>query len=533
LENLIFDQLFSLKKVLSRTEIEIAEKHILAYDSAHTSSNQKMLHIFQNIDKFNNLEINRLKESISPDISLDSFNRLMRRTLYRIQESLIVNVNTMRKGQYSEIFRKRFEIRKFIMQGHILQGRGLPKMANKIYTRVITQAKKFELYDELIETLLLKQSLVMNISNMKKFEKLEKEVLFYQNCRDLLQITKNIYRKYSIDYYAKALKSDKIYFLERKLKKVKRYYEETHSSNILSQYYLLKMEFNYLKDDLEEEENTALSLLELMENNKAVYSRPRISYVYNSLSNSMYASVNFSRAYNYIQKSIQWSKDQGSINYVLALQQQINSIFFLGKYNQADLFLDKLMSLEIIQKYPYYNTKLMFQRAMIFFGSKRFADAKDHLSNLKEIEKDKEGWNVWIRIMRILCSIELLKLNLIDYDVENFRKYLQRISKQYEVRERDRLILSILVELDRSDFDFGEVAQKKSEALAKLQSTDKAYRWDPKSPEMILFHDWFDAKLNKRPYRPNFEPYRQEIKQSIDQSSTDAFDKEIVKKEKN
>jgi len=101
------------------------------------------------------------------------------------------------------------------------------------------------------------------------------------------------------------------------------------------------------------------------------------------------------------------------------------------------------------------------------------------------------------------------------------------------VRERDRLILSILVELDRSDFDFGEVAQKKSEALAKLRSTDKAYRWDPKSPEMILFHDWFDAKLNKRPYRPNFEPYRQEIKQSIDQSSTDAFDKEIVKKEKN
>jgi len=198
----------------------------------------------------------------------------------------------------------------------------------------------------------------------------------------------------------------------------------------LSQYYLLKMEFNYLKDDLEEEENTALSLLELMQKDKSVFSPSRISYVYNSLCNSMYASVNFSRAYNYIQKSIQWSKDQGSINYVLALQQQINSIFFLGKYNQADLFLDELMSLEIIQKYPYYNTKLMFQRAMIFFGSKRFADAKDHLTNLKEIEKDKEGWNVWIRIMRILCSIELLKLNLIDYDVENFRKYLQRISKQ-------------------------------------------------------------------------------------------------------
>lgn len=510
-KNIIFNQIVSLKGVLSPTEIEIAEKHILAYDSTFTVETQKMLHLFKCVVKSNDLNYKDLKKVVSPNIADGSFNRLMRRTLYRVQESLIVNVNTMRKDQYSEIFRKRFEIRKLIIQGHIIQGRGLPQMANKIYTRIITQAKLFELYDELIETLLLKQSLIVNVSNSKRFEELEEEVLFFQKCRDLLQQTKNIYRKYSIDYYAKGLKSDRMVFLKKNIKVVKKYYDETLSANIKSQFYLLKMELCYLEDDLMSEEQFALELLDLMKNNKAVFSKPRIAYVYNSLSNSMYASLNFSLAYQYIEKSIQWSKDQGSINYALGLQQQINSQFFLTEYEKVDKLLSFLSNLEILEKYPFYNSKTLYQKAMNNFANGQFSEAKSSLSNLNEIEKDKEGWNLWTRIMRILCSIELLKLNLIDYDVESFRKYIQRIDKQYQVRKRDKLILAILIDLDRRNFDFKEVATKRKAVLDKLRSTSKDFKWDPKSPEMILFHDWFDAKLEKRDYQPNFEPYRKEL----------------------
>ena len=115
--------------------------------------------------------------------------------------------------------------------------------------------------------------------------------------------------------------------------------------------------------------------------------------------------------------------------------------------------------------------------------------------------------------MRLLCSVELLKLNLIDYDIESFRKYLERTSKQYEVRERDKLVLKVLQELDKNDYNFSLTAIVAADELEKLKSTNEKYAWNPDSPELILFHDWFNAKLLKKEYEPNFEVYREAMKQ--------------------
>jgi len=100
--------------------------------------------------------------------------------------------------------------------------------------------------------------------------------------------------------------------------------------------------------------------------------------------------------------------------------------------------------------------------------------------------------------MRLLCQVEMLKLNLIDYDIESFRKYLERTSRQYEIRERDKLILKVLYELDKQNYDFSETAKEVEDELEKLKSTDKKYAWNPDSPELILFHDWFEAKRLKK-----------------------------------
>ena len=156
---------------------------------------------------------------------------------------------------------------------------------------------------------------------------------------------------------------------------------------------------------------------------------------------------------------------------------------------------------------------ILYLKSIAFFGLKNYKEAQTILSQKNEIEKDKEGWNVWIRIMRLLCSVELLKLNLIDYDIESFRKYLERTSKQYEVRERDKLVLKVLQELDKNDYNFSLTAIVAADELEKLKSTNEKYAWNPDSPELILFHDWFNAKLLKKEYEPNFEVYREAMKQ--------------------
>tara|TARA_R110002096_G_scaffold378222_7_gene572130 strand:- start:6495 stop:8078 length:1584 start_codon:yes stop_codon:yes gene_type:complete len=510
-KEILLNQFLDLAEALTDQENEIARKHIIAYDSNTTGESQKMFRLFREIVSKKTKNYDSLKEKISKDSSDVSFNRLIRRTLYRVQESLIVEVNIDRKGMYSEIFRKRFEIRKRIMQAYILHGKGLPEMANRVFDTIIKSTKSFELYDELIEALLLKQSIILSIKGRKSFDLINQQIDFYHLCRDLLQKTKNVYRIYSVDVYTKGIKADKLKFLEENMKIVQAYFQQTKSANILSQYYLLEMEYYYLVDNIEAEEITGLRLLDLMQNNKAVFSKPRISYVYNSLSNTMYSSLNFDKCYTYIAESLKWSESKLNINYVIACEQQINSLFYLNDYDKASGILNQVIDLPLLKKYPYHNSKVYYQQAMNHFAMMQYNDSKKLLSMLNEIEKDKEGWNIWVRIMRILCSVEIEKYNLLDYDLENLRKYFDRVEKINQVRKRDRMILSFLTDLNRNHFNYKEVAIKKADTLQKLKSTHKDYKWDPKSPEMILFHDWFEAKLNNKPYEPNFAPYRKEF----------------------
>ncbi|MEX2380231.1 MAG: hypothetical protein WD530_05775, partial [Vicingaceae bacterium] len=167
-------------------------------------------------------------------------------------------------------------------------------------------------------------------------------------------------------------------------------------------------------------------------------------------------------------------------------------------------------------QFPFYNkeiyqrTKIYFVRAMSYFVKEQFREALLMLNNMEELEKEKEGWNVWIRIMRILCSIELLKLNMIDYDVESFRRYLERTDKRKDVKPRDKLILKVLIDLDRNSYDFKQTQISRMEELKELSKVNGKYSWEAQTPELILFHDWYQAKLENKRYEPDFDRYRRQ-----------------------
>src|SRR5690606_26369360 len=100
-------------------------------------------------------------------------------------ESLILDINIFRKGNYSKVFQKRFEIRKELVQARVVRGRGLINESILIYDKIIRAAKKYELYDELIETLQLKQNALVNTKGLKAFEEMEEEIDFYTHARNL------------------------------------------------------------------------------------------------------------------------------------------------------------------------------------------------------------------------------------------------------------------------------------------------------------------------------------------------------------
>src|SRR5690606_4369370 len=133
---------------------------------------------------------------ISDESSHKSFGQLLLRTIKRIKESLILDINILRKGNYSKVFQKKFLIRKQIVQSKIISSRGLFSEALSSYNSIIITAKKYELYDELIEVLQLKQSLLVNIKGIKAFEQMNKEIDCYTHCRNLYTSAVSVYNRY-------------------------------------------------------------------------------------------------------------------------------------------------------------------------------------------------------------------------------------------------------------------------------------------------------------------------------------------------
>ena len=105
-----------------------------------------------------------------------------------------------------------------------------------------------------------------------------------------------------------------------------------------------------------------------------------------------------------------------------------------------------------------------------------------------------------IRIMSIINQLEGDKFDIVDLNIESMRKHIDRTLKMKVVRKRDVVILRLLAKLSRQGFNFKEVWKKNIKYFELLASDDPDYRWEMKSPEMIVFHKWFEAKAKGKEY---------------------------------
>ncbi len=211
-------------------------------------------------------------------------------------------------------------------------------------------------------------------------------------------------------------------------------------------------------------------------------------------------------AYEFSEESIFWSKGTPNVNLVVARMQQIKCLFFLENYSKAIEIILDLNTWPLIKNHPVFKTQLSYFLAATHFAIKDYESAANELYDLKEIEKDREGWNIWVRTMRIMVSLEKGQNVHIDYDIENLRKHLSRV--ELSKQNRPKLVLTVLTRLALNRFDYNKSDPKLEKALDELCSNKNSLKWNPKSPEMILFHDWFIAKKEKREYRPDFTIYQ-------------------------
>ncbi|MBL1144986.1 MAG: hypothetical protein HND54_08620 [Bacteroidetes bacterium] len=504
-------ELIDLIEALYKSERVIARKFIQAFTSNLTVNSDKQLLVFDTLVSKPSISYLNLKSKIAPNTTSKSFDALLKRLTEKIRESLIMDLNIFRIDDYSKVFKKKFQIGKALIQARILYSRGLVDNSNRLYDMVIRHSIKFELYDELIDALRFKLTIALGPNQLKEYQRIRGLIKKYEQERDNLNDIRYLIHQYSAESSLKSEKGSMTQKIEKTLVAINQIASKSFSSNTKSVQLLMQIEYLGVKNETSLLFIKGNELLKLLEANVAVHSKNRIIYLSNELAKATLMKYEFAKSLKYSFKSKNLFGQQRNINYITTIM-NILKVRILSK-NYAKGFSDasELHNSKLIEKYAIEKSILVYNYSILNFGEKNYRTSFQQLNELKIIEKDKEGWNVWIRIMRILCSIELLRLNKVDYDIESFRKYIERISKAGNINARVQLILKVLTELDRCNYNFRLVAQKRRLELENLKNTTGKYKWDIKSPEMILFHDWFEARLHNQSYQPNLEPYKKQM----------------------
>jgi hypothetical protein len=487
----------TLKKVLYRLNKEEVKFIINYLNHQKKSLNRdlKSVQLIRLILKNENISIQELQISLNIENRF-SLNKLINRLKEKIYELILLD-NNLNKSISVKRNRLIFKVRKKLIIAEILFSRGINEDVEMIYDEIISISKKYEIYDTLLEALYAKQRFVKFKYGFNKSSKLKQEIDFYEDIREAYYRATEIYNRITSKINFSSSQHDYVDELEVGVNILAKDFQNTKSAMIGYHYYFLLAEFYQVKANLLNTRHSLNKLKNLLENNISIYTKNRFGNVLINIANNEFIMFNFDLSFEYAITASDHFKES-LINLDIIKEFEFNILFHSCKFIEAEKVINELCRNSNKIKLPFIHSKLYY-----LFGCLKTSIGEYDLSNklldgIKEIDKDKEGWNIGKRILSIINNIELNKFEIVEFQIQNLEKHIKRTMKSKHIRKRDILIARLLIKLMNENFNFDKVYQSRVKYLELLASTLPDYCWNIKSPELIIFHSWFKQKaLNK------------------------------------
>lgn len=502
---------------LSKNEKEVLVEYLKAFDSRSKGYKPRTLIMLDLLLKNDDLsKIDRALKKKFGAKSEDAMRMLAYRLKEKIGESLLLDMNIKREGVYDELSQARADIAKKKIIALIYVSRGIVQETLDLYDKIIEMAKKFEFYNDLIDTLALKQQSIGIRQGRKHYDKMTSEIDFYENSRKAaINATKTFY-EVAMNYGFKGLNRNVpdpsyVTFLEEKLDVLKKDFEETSSALVGYYYYLISIEYNQVLNFGKKASEYCNYLVDLVKSNPSVYLKRRLGTAHLNYCQNELFNFEFETA---LTNAIEGKKcfNEGTFNHNISLELEFYSNFYLGKINEAAVVMERLIKNAKTERNEFELAKRNYLLACTYFAQQQFIKANRTLQFTSSAEKDKEGWNIGIRIFNIMNSIENEQFDQVDLLIMNLRQFIKEALKLKFVPERDKVILEILLELRKQGYDFERVAKSKRKQLEQLANIKGNHSWQIQSPELIVFHRWVVAKALDKLYKP---VYASEIVNSL------------------
>lgn len=494
--------------MMDKNERQVLRNYLSCFESRKKGHKPKSLILLDLLEKYSDDEkvFSLLKKKIPSE---DARRMVISRLREKMLASLSLDVNLVRDENYDEQAQALAGVALSKLQGKLLIARGQRKTGFYILDRAIAQAKHYELYDDLVDMLSTERQFIKAWKGTDKaFYDIVNEIENYSACRDAANKAKQYFEEVTMRYGFKGLSrlpADQLQltFLGDRIEVLKELYDKTSSATVGYYYYFLLVEYHQLQNKLEEASVSLSQLAQILENNPAIRRKVRQASVHANLGANDLWRHRFEESQKQFETSLTFLREN-TRNHAVITELLFYSLFYSGKLDEAEAILESLVESEHVDQSDYRKAVRSYLLACVSFAKSEYRKVNLRLANSHLLGKDKEGWNIGSRVLSIMLAIERDKFDFADSQIVNLRQFLREGLKGVEVRERDKLITEVLLELRKRSYDFEETQQAKKDVLERLYSEDVNTGWLLQTPEMICFHTWFARKALGESYRSDY-----------------------------
>jgi tetratricopeptide (TPR) repeat protein len=487
---------------LNEKEIQVIDDHIqsiyLLSGSNADESKQLKLFRFITTNKDRALNDSELAKHVST-ANLASLKYLLTEKIY---DALLLSKHIENKAIFNPREQIVFTLKKKILLIKSLYrtlNQGRIETINFLLTETIKIAKENEVFDVLIEALIVQKQLKPMRKGISEFENINQEITFYDDCWKSIRNANDAYYRLILnqEFINSLTKKEREQHIRNSIKQMELDYKKTKAQEI--NYYMHILQIALYENEKKFKEAIAFckKLLLMIKKSTVLYSKDRVGFTLGNLSLFKVLIGNYKEAALHA-KEAQKFHIQNSFNYLILKEQEFYAYLYENNFNEAIKCTEEILQHSLADTGEFRKAKFIYYQACVLFATKQFKEALHLLNKSLEIEKDKAGWNIALRILNIMVFIELSKINEAARGLEALRKYMERLSKSDEVKQRDILIIKLLREIEKDGFRLDPKNANAVKMLKELSEKNKPTSWNYYTPELIPFHEWVKDTAPKR-----------------------------------
>jgi tetratricopeptide (TPR) repeat protein len=442
------------------------------------------------------------------EMNYNAIQKAKSRLQKKVENLILLDTGTEKRDQeLDELDKAVFVVRRKVALYHILMAR----TSNNAFLsaegdEIIRLSKKYELYAILIEQLKYKKWRVGLREGEKIFFEINAEIEFYERCNSALNKAVDAFSLAMIraGHTNKAGKQAFLEFLRSQIAYLHKEVEATHAPTL--RYYAKQLEMIYYDagDEIQKAQQAVMEMLQILKANKSVFKKIRLATAYLFLANCDIRTGDYEKA---VDHAVAAKKHfiRNSINYYASLEYE-----FVARFYQMDLVNSQRLSQELLRSVrqeqdakqeigDFLFARYLMYKAYVLFAQKKFKETLSLLNFKLSLTKDKQGWDLSIRILKIQALLELGRTDEAANQVVNLLKHTERSFSKDELKPRENLIIKSLRMLNHEGFSSARV-KPKLEKIFTLFKEQKNCAWQSLSPELIPFEKWMAShyKIRKR-----------------------------------